>query len=83
MLKNMLRLSAILLGVGMIALFAYLAYGRIGAYMVSLTPTATPTATKTATVTPTNTPLSTATLTPTATSTLTPSPTPFIGIHAA
>ena len=79
-LKGILRLGGGLLGLGLIALFIYYAFGRFGAYLVSLTPTVTATATNTATVTPTFTPIPSSTITPTPTFTLTPTPTPFIGM---
>jgi tetratricopeptide (TPR) repeat protein len=63
-----IKAGAVFIGLFIIGLLLWAGYGRVNAYIVSLTPTVTPTVTST--TTPTRTPL------PTATNTPTPKPTP-------
>lgn len=76
---TLLKIGGALLGLAVIAMIGYLAFGRFQSYLISLTPTATPTPTMTATLTPSTTPTLTPTDTPTPTLTFTPTPTPFVG----
>jgi tetratricopeptide (TPR) repeat protein len=75
-----LRVSFILLGLGIIALLTWLAAGKFQDYRLSLTPTITGTATQTPTFTTTPTTTPTSTPTPTHTPTPTPTPTPVFGM---
>jgi len=78
-LQTLLKFVGVVLLLLLLALFGYLAFGRVRGYMLSLTPTATPTPTSTATFTPTPTLTHTPTLTPTTTASLTPTSTPTFG----
>ncbi len=74
-----IKVGAVLIGLFIIGLLLWAGYGRVNAYIVSLTPTATPTVTPTATFTRTPTPLPTGTPTPRPTDPPTITPTPLTG----
>ena len=71
-----IKAGAVLIGLFIIGLLLWAGYGRVNAYIVSLTPTVTPTMTPTATATrtPTAAPTNTPTPKPTASPTITPTP---------
>jgi tetratricopeptide (TPR) repeat protein len=79
LISNLLKLGAILLGIAILAMLGYLAFGRFRAYLIALTPSPTPTVTLTPTSTPTQTPMPSSTPTPSPTPTFTPTSTPFLG----
>jgi tetratricopeptide (TPR) repeat protein len=71
-----IKAGAVLIGLFIIGLILWAGYGRVNAYIVSLTPTVTPTSSPTSmpTRTPTPTPTITSTPRPTDTPTITPTP---------
>lgn len=75
-----LRAGGVIIVIIILFLLARWGFGRVNAFLVSLTPTPTPTATATATLTPTPTDTPTATPTPTDTPTPTITPTPIAAI---
>lgn len=77
-----IKIGGIIIIIFLVAMLLWAAYGRVNAYIISLTPTATPTptATEMPTRTPTPTPTETPTPRPTATPTITP--TPLTGVLA-
>lgn len=74
-----IKALAVIVGLFIIGLLLWAGYGRVNAYIVSLTPTATPTITPTPTATRTPTPLPSSTPTPKPTSPPTITPTPLTG----
>lgn len=74
-----IKVGGIVIGVFIVAMLLWAGFGRVNAYIVSLTPTATPTVTATATATRTPNPTATATQTPRPTTTPTITPTPLTG----
>jgi tetratricopeptide (TPR) repeat protein len=77
-----LKAGGIIVGIFIVVMLLWAGFGRVNAYIVSLTPTATPTASPTATATRTPTPTATATQTPRPTMSPTLSPTPLTGSTA-
>ncbi len=77
-----IKALAVIVGLFIIGLLLWAGYGRVNAYIVSLTPTATPTVTPTPTATRTPTPLPSSTPTPKPTSPPTITPTPLTGSTA-
>ncbi|HEX6305458.1 MAG TPA: hypothetical protein VFZ76_14785 [Anaerolineales bacterium] len=75
-----LRAGGVIIVLLILFLLARWGFGRVNAFLVSLTPTPTPTATATPTLTPTPTDTPTATPTPTDTPTPTITPTPLAAI---
>ena len=78
-----IKVGGIVIGLFIVGMLLWAGFGRVNAYIVSLTPTVTPTPTMT--VTPTRTPNPTATVTPTPKPTDTPTvtPTPLTGDDVA
>lgn len=74
-----IKVLAVIVGLFIIGLLLWAGYGRVNAYIVSLTPTATPTITPTPTATRTPTALPSSTPTPKPTSPPTITPTPLTG----
>ncbi len=72
-----IKAGAVLIGLFIVGLLLWAAFGRVNAYIVSLTPTPTFTQTPTATATRTPTPLPTSTMTPEPTTPPTITPTPM------
>jgi hypothetical protein len=77
-----IKVGAVLIGLFIIGLILWASYGRVNAYIVSLTPTVTPTPSPTATSTRTPTPTSTSTPTPRPTTPPTITPTPLTATTA-
>jgi tetratricopeptide (TPR) repeat protein len=77
-----IKAGGVIIGIFIVLMLLWAAYGRVNAYIVSLTPTVTPTMTATATNTPTPRPTATGTPTPRPTTTPTITPTPLTGTTA-
>ncbi len=77
-----LKIGGVVVGIFIVAMLLWAVFGRVNAYIVSLTPTVTPTASPTATATRTPTPTSTSTPTPRPTLEPTVTPTPLTGSAA-
>jgi tetratricopeptide (TPR) repeat protein len=77
-----IKVGGIIIGIFIIIMLLWAGYGRVNAYIVSLTPTVTPTMTPTATPTRTPSPTPTGTPTPHPTATPTITPTPLTGTLA-
>jgi hypothetical protein len=77
-----LKVGGGIVGLIIVGLLLWAAFGRVNAYIVSLTPTATATITPTSTATRTPNPTATATATPRPTTTPTITPTPLTGATA-
>lgn len=77
-----LKIGGVVVGIFIVIMLLWAGFGRVNAYIISLTPTVTPTASPTATATRTPTPTATSTPTPQPTMSPTLSPTPLTGSTA-
>ena len=77
-----IKAGGIIIGIAIVVMLLWAGFGRVNAYIVSLTPTATPTPSPTATQTRTPMPTSTSTPTPRPSLTPTITPTPLTGATA-